>query len=69
MRIPPTPSKARSVRVVVIRGSVDPLSQAVRKLGPESVLARELADDGRADFSAAAEPYRRELLAHCYMHV
>ncbi len=31
-----------------------------------SVLARELADDGRTDFSAAAEPYRRELLAHCY---
>jgi RNA polymerase sigma-70 factor, ECF subfamily len=31
-----------------------------------SVLAREFADDGRADFSAAAEPYRRELLAHCY---
>jgi RNA polymerase sigma-70 factor, ECF subfamily len=31
-----------------------------------SVLARELADDGRTDFTAAAEPYRRELLAHCY---
>jgi RNA polymerase sigma-70 factor (ECF subfamily) len=31
-----------------------------------SVLARELADDGQPDFSAAAEPYRRELLAHCY---
>ena len=31
-----------------------------------SVLARELADDGRTDFSATAEPYRRELLAHCY---
>jgi RNA polymerase sigma-70 factor (ECF subfamily) len=31
-----------------------------------SVLARELADDGQTDFSATAEPYRRELLAHCY---
>jgi RNA polymerase sigma-70 factor (ECF subfamily) len=31
-----------------------------------SVLARELPDDGRTDFSATAEPYRRELLAHCY---
>jgi RNA polymerase sigma-70 factor, ECF subfamily len=31
-----------------------------------SVLARELADDGRTDFTATAEPYRRELLAHCY---
>jgi RNA polymerase sigma-70 factor, ECF subfamily len=31
-----------------------------------SVLAREWADDGGVDFSATAEPYRRELLAHCY---
>jgi RNA polymerase sigma-70 factor (ECF subfamily) len=31
-----------------------------------SVLARELADDGQTNFSAIAEPYRRELLAHCY---
>ena len=31
-----------------------------------SVLARELSDDGRNHFSATAEPYRRELLAHCY---
>jgi RNA polymerase sigma-70 factor (ECF subfamily) len=31
-----------------------------------SVLARELTDDGQTDFSATAEPYRRELLAHCY---
>ena len=31
-----------------------------------SVLAREFADDGRTAFSATAEPYRRELLAHCY---
>src|ERR1700761_6760956 len=66
MRTPSTPSKDRSVRVVAIRGSVDPLSQAVRKLGPVSVLAREVADDGRNHSSAPAEPYRRELLAHCY---
>jgi RNA polymerase sigma-70 factor, ECF subfamily len=31
-----------------------------------SVLAHEVADDGRTNFSANAEPYRRELLAHCY---
>jgi RNA polymerase sigma-70 factor, ECF subfamily len=31
-----------------------------------SVLARESADDGQTDFTATAEPYRRELLAHCY---
>src|SRR3984957_20143325 len=66
MRTPSTPSKDLSVRVVAIRGSVDPLSQAVRKLCRVSVLAREFADDGRTDFSANAEPYRRELLAHCY---
>ncbi|BBX47492.1 sigma-70 family RNA polymerase sigma factor SigG [Mycobacterium cookii] len=42
------------------------MSSSIRKLGPVSVLARELADDGQADFSATAEPYRRELLAHCY---
>jgi RNA polymerase sigma-70 factor, ECF subfamily len=42
------------------------MSQAVRKLGPVSVLAREFADDDRTDFTATAEPYRRELLAHCY---
>lgn len=37
----------------------------VRKLGFVSVLARSL-DEGGDDFLAAAEPYRRELLAHCY---
>ncbi len=30
------------------------------------MLAREVADDGQTDFSATVEPYRRELLAHCY---
>lgn len=41
----------------------------LRKLGTVSVLAQSL-DDGldpsRGDFLAQAEPYRRELLAHCY---
>lgn len=41
------------------------MSVAVRKLGWVSVLARSL-DDGNDDFLAQAEPYRRELLAHCY---
>src|SRR5271168_4753673 len=67
MRTPPTPSKVRSSRVVVIRGSVDPrVLQPLRKLARVSVLAEDFAGDDDADFSAAAEPYRRELLAHCY---
>jgi RNA polymerase sigma-70 factor, ECF subfamily len=37
----------------------------MRKLARVSSLAEDFAD-GDADFSAAAEPYRRELLAHCY---
>src|ERR1700760_347466 len=66
MRTSSTPSKECSARVMVIRGSVDRTSDAVRKLDRVSVLARELADDGHQEFSATAEPYRRELLAHCY---
>jgi RNA polymerase sigma-70 factor, ECF subfamily len=31
-----------------------------------SLLAEDFAGDGDTDFSATAEPYRRELLAHCY---
>jgi RNA polymerase sigma-70 factor, ECF subfamily len=42
------------------------MSGSLRKLGPVSVLAREVPDEGGPDFSATAEPYRRELLAHCY---
>ena len=41
------------------------MSAAVRKLVGVSVLARSL-DDGEDDFLANAEPYRRELLSHCY---
>lgn len=40
-----------------------PLSEALRRLERVSLLAADGAD---ADFSAVAEPYRRELLAHCY---
>jgi RNA polymerase sigma-70 factor (ECF subfamily) len=42
------------------------MSDAVRKLARVSVLAEDFAGDDDANFSAAAEPYRRELLAHCY---
>jgi RNA polymerase sigma-70 factor, ECF subfamily len=38
----------------------------VRKLAGVSLLAEDFAGDGDADFSTTAEPYRRELLAHCY---
>ncbi len=41
------------------------MSDAVRKLARVSVLAEDFAR-GDPDFSASAEPYRRELLAHCY---
>src|ERR1700756_5740888 len=66
MRTPPKPSKFRSVRVVVITGSVmaprTASSQALRRLWGVSVLAESYD----RDFSTQAEPYRRELLAHCY---
>jgi len=46
------------------------LSDAVRKLARVSLLAEDPTEDtareGDANFSASAEPYRRELLAHCY---
>jgi RNA polymerase sigma-70 factor, ECF subfamily len=42
------------------------MSEAVRKLARVSQLAEDFAGDDDANFSAAAEPYRRELLAHCY---
>lgn len=41
------------------------MSGVVRKLARVSVLAEDFAR-GDPDFSASAEPYRRELLAHCY---
>ena len=42
------------------------MSDTVRKLARVSVLAEDFAGDDDPDFAAAAEPYRRELLAHCY---
>jgi len=38
----------------------------MRKLSRVSLLAQDHTEDDDADFSATAEPYRRELLAHCY---
>src|SRR5579875_2194044 len=63
MRTPPTPSKFRSVRVVGIRGSVASRCQIVCVSFIRVSLLTESRD---GDFSAQAEPYRRELLAHCY---
>src|SRR6201997_1538078 len=42
------------------------MSDAMRKLARVSVLAEDFAGGNGRDFSAYAEPYRRELLAHCY---
>lgn len=46
-----------------------PLSETLRRLSRVSLLAENSGDAGSrgtGDFSAHAEPYRRELLAHCY---
>lgn len=42
------------------------MSQPLRSLDRVSVLTEDAAPDSAGDFSAYAEPYRRELLAHCY---
>jgi RNA polymerase sigma-70 factor, ECF subfamily len=46
------------------------MSDEMRKLAQVSLLAddpfKDSAGDGDPDFSATMEPYRRELLAHCY---
>ncbi|MDA3640461.1 sigma-70 family RNA polymerase sigma factor [Mycobacterium xenopi] len=63
MRTPPTPSKVRSVRVVGIRGSVASGCQIVCV---SSIRVSVLTERRDGDFFAQAEPYRRELLAHCY---
>src|SRR5579875_564331 len=84
MRTPPTPSNVRSVRVVGIRGSVNPgiarlllaplrgahrhrahMPDRLRKLIGVSLLTESI-EGGASDFSVQAEPYRRELLAHCH---
>lgn len=42
------------------------LSDSLRSLGRVSVLTENSPSSADGDFSAHAEPYRRELLAHCY---
>jgi RNA polymerase sigma-70 factor, ECF subfamily len=42
------------------------MSDAVRKLARVRSPAEDFAGDADADFSAATEPFQRELLAHCY---
>ncbi|ORW90103.1 RNA polymerase subunit sigma-70 [Mycobacterium szulgai] len=42
------------------------ISETLRRLAWVSVLAQDSQDELGGDFSAHAEPYRRELLAHCY---
>src|ERR1700732_4763864 len=72
MRTPPRPSKARSARVVITRQRSGSRAARCRRhcVGSFSVkLLTENSQGGPAaggDFSTDAEPYRRELLAHCY---
>ena len=77
MRIPPTPSKLRSLRVVAIRGDYRAVLNADRRgvvlsrclgtLWGVSVLAEDpVGFDSKDAFLADAQRYRRELLAHCY---
>src|SRR6201997_4699233 len=78
MRTPPRPSKFRSVRVMEgpshygqrNGSSARSRSETLRRLIRVSSLAENSAGDAAGgsagDFSVHAEPYRRELLAHCY---